>query len=290
MRRRSHIIANGPSRTIDFLIPPGKNSLRPFHTAPLRKTKGKRNYRFRARRRRQTPSTKTSGGGRGRSANGTRSVTAFRSDGWGLAFVPSDNRRRAGSKAVGKPDRAPLVDRVRKHFWVPGTILRALQSRLQTELPQIDRPSIAKPQPNKLFRSKAKWCISKNLSRPGRHCNFNGTSPRPRPVFPCQSTAFLGTVTLNAKVSTIVARFGPGVVNFLFHGRNSGQQKRKEREGAEPGVGQPGRIWDEPALARSCPTTFSCLRGAQRPAVLLRPLEYMFDRRTESCPQNRLWS
>jgi hypothetical protein len=42
------------------------------------------------------------------------------------------------------------------------------------------------------------------------------------------------TVILGTKVSTIVARFDPGVVIFLFHGRNSGQQKDKREKGQCP--------------------------------------------------------
>jgi hypothetical protein len=94
------------------------------------------------------------------SSRGRGSWPAFRSD-RRLAFVSSDNRGTVGSKAVGKPDKTPLFDLVRKHFWAPGTILRALQSRLQTALLRINRPSIAKLQPTRRFAVRGSCAFPK---------------------------------------------------------------------------------------------------------------------------------
>jgi hypothetical protein len=78
-----------------------------------------------------------------------RNWPAFRSDRRVLALVPANNRGSVGSKAVGKPDKTTFLDLVRKQFWAPGTILRPRQSRLQTALLRINRPSIAKLQPTR---------------------------------------------------------------------------------------------------------------------------------------------
>jgi hypothetical protein len=149
MRRTSHIVPDLPSLTIDFLIPPRKNSVRPSHTAPLSEDEGQEETYIRARRRQQTPSATTIGGGRGMSSCRRRNWPAFRSDRRVLALVPGNDRGSVGSKAVGKPDKTPLFDLVRKHFCAPGTILRPFQSRLQTALRRINRPSIAKLQPTR---------------------------------------------------------------------------------------------------------------------------------------------
>jgi hypothetical protein len=101
------------------------------------------------------------------SSRGTRSWPAFRSDGRVLRFVTSENRLSVGSKAVGKPDKTPLFDLVRQHFWSPRAILRALRSRLQTALLQINRSPIAKLQPNTLSCRRAKRFHFQKLARDG---------------------------------------------------------------------------------------------------------------------------
>ena len=122
------------------------------------------------------------------SSGGRESWPAFRSDGR-LAFVSSDNRGRIGSKAVGKPDKTPLFDLVRKHVWAPGTFMRTLQSLLQTALLRLNCLFILKLLPTPRFCRMRKWCISKNLPRPGPHSSFDWTRPRPTPVLACLPTA-----------------------------------------------------------------------------------------------------
>ena len=95
------------------------------------------------------------------SSRGRGSWRALQFDGRVLAFVPGTNGRRVGSKAVGKPDKTELFHLVRKHFWTPGTIPRALQSRLRTALLQVSRPSISKLQPKTLFWPKRNGAFPK---------------------------------------------------------------------------------------------------------------------------------
>jgi hypothetical protein len=56
------------------------------------------------------------------------------------------------------------------------------------------------------------------------HCLQLGHRHHARFLFPIP-------LILCVEISTIVARFNPGVVVFLFHGRNSGQQNVKRRKG-----------------------------------------------------------
>jgi hypothetical protein len=177
-------------------------------------------------------------GGGGMSSRRRRSWPAFRSDRRVLAFVPGNDRGSVGSKAVGKPDKTPLFDLVRKHFWAPGTILRPLQSCLQTALLRIKRPSITELQPTRCFSVRGNGAFPKTCA------GLAAQELRLDPPLPDTRSCLLAhacsrTVILRTKVSTIVARFDPGVVIFLFHGRNSGQQKTQS-ERLEPRVRQLG--------------------------------------------------
>jgi hypothetical protein len=131
-----------------------------------------------------------------------------------------------------------------------------------------------------------KWRICKDLPMAASQCLQLG------PPSPC-ALLVTHTVVSRLETTTIVAHIRPRVVIFLFDGRNSGQQKRKEEERSRRGVGQLGaslrrrlhlHVSDR---AQQC---LSCLRGAQGSAGLLIRPEYMFGRRTESCPPNKLWS
>jgi hypothetical protein len=90
------------------------------------------------------------------SSRGRGSWLALQSDGRELAFVPGNNRRRGGATAVGKPDKTTLSELLRKDLCAPGRIARSPQSRLQTALPLLNRPSTAKPLPNTLFCRQTK--------------------------------------------------------------------------------------------------------------------------------------
>jgi hypothetical protein len=122
------------------------------------------------------------------SLRGTRSGPAFRSDGRGLAFVTGNDRGRVAPAAVGKPDKTPLFDPVRKHFWAPGTILRALQSYLQTALQWINRSPIAKPPAQYDVCRQMKWRICKDLPTVASQCLQFGRRHRARFLFPIPSS------------------------------------------------------------------------------------------------------
>ena len=95
------------------------------------------------------------------SSRGRGSWRALQSDGRVLAFVQVVIGGRVGSKAVGKPDKTTLFNLVRRLFCAPGTIPRTPQSRLQTALLRLNRPSISKLQPNTLFWPKRNGAFPK---------------------------------------------------------------------------------------------------------------------------------
>jgi hypothetical protein len=155
------------------------------------------------------------------SSRARRSWLAFRSDGRIRAFVLGSDGGRVRPKAVGKPDKTTISHLVRKYLRAPGKIARAGQSRLENLPLQLNSPDIANLPANMVVAVK-------------RNSAFVKAANSGKSLSPIGATA---TALLVSGI-TIVARFDPRVVIFLFHGRNSGQQKGKENRSSGRGVGQ----------------------------------------------------
>jgi hypothetical protein len=222
------------------------------------------------------------------SSRGRGSWSAFRSDRRVLALVPGNDRGSVGSKAVGKPDKTPLFDLVRKQFWAPGTILRPLQSRLRTALLRINRPSIAKLQPKRRLAVRGNGAFPRTCLGQARTVASIGPGFARHPFLPAfPRLPAHRHLTHKGKHYRGALRSRSG--DFSFPRSEFRTAERKVRTRSQRTESESG---SRTALARFilCPTIFSCSSAAQNQEGHLRPPKCRIGRRTGFCPPNKLWS
>src|SRR6266567_5884729 len=145
--------------------------------------------------------------------------------------------------------------------------------------------------PNAVFGRQTKRCILMDLPRAAGTVPLMGAAVVPRLLSPDLPHACCDTAIRRQKMRTIVPHFHLEVVIFLFHGRNSGQQRHHERN---------AKGWSQSVAANrerklhlhvsdhtwEC---LSCLGAAYIPAGLLIRPERIVGRRTGICLRSRPW-